>query len=338
MLDRFRKNDVNSQKREQIPRQKTEYTRDSLDGKNEILLYGVSNQGQIKHRNQEITKLIMARITKYREGDTIFFDASDYISFELPIGQEVTEEIMQSVMEQYDKQDMQEKRKSHYLGRLEQIQGKTEFGNRSKAVEKIVQDIINRNEKIRQEQIQANIREKEQNKVEFREQIARSVSSHEEYMKRVREQRKANPAITYKGTYKINGKNYMDYDGIDLVGGDVLRIRKVDKIGKDGSGTYLYSAYLNKTPNEYDVEFLSEEEPAGYPVCFTLEKRLEDIVREGKTQEINTLLSLLSNSRNFENNEQLVYIGGINRNGKIIDPASIDNMVHKIRDYQLQLE
>lgn len=243
MLDRFRKNDVNSQKREQIPRQKTEYTRDSLDGKNEILLYGVSNQGQIKHRNQEITKLIMARITKYREGDTIFFDASDYISFELPIGQEVTEEIMQSVMEQYDKQDMQEKRKSHYLGRLEQIQGKTEFGNRSK---------------------------------------------------------------------------------IDLVGGDVLRIRKVDKIGKDGSGTYLYSAYLNKTPNEYDVEFLSEEEPAGYPVCFTLEKRLEDIVREGKTQEINTLLSLLSNSRNFENNEQLVYIGGINRNGKIIDPASIE--------------
>lgn len=333
ILDKFLKKDTEEQ---QAPRIKTEYTIPSLDGKNEIMAYGLSNQGQIKHKNQEITNLIMGRITKYKDGNASYSDASDYISFELPLGQEVTEKIMQAVIKQYDREDVKEKKRSHYIGRLEQKQGIISFGNKSNAVEKIVRGIIDKNEKRKQEQMEASIKAREKREAEFRESIAKSTSSHVEKLERIREQRKAHPTLTPQGKYQIDGKMYSDYDGIDVDKGDILRIRKVDKLGKDGSGTYLYSAYLNTTPNEYDVESLEKGEPGGYPVCFTLEKRLEDIVKEGNIEEISTLLNLLSNPGNFENSEQLAYIGGIDKNGEIIYPTYVEQYHSYRNDRGLQ--
>ena len=115
ILDKFLKKEKVQENKKQ-----TEYTMPSIDGENEIFAYGISRQGQIRHRNQEITDLIMARITKYRDGDAIYFDTSDYIAFELPIGQEVTQEVMQAVMKQYEEESKEENRRSYYIGRLEQ--------------------------------------------------------------------------------------------------------------------------------------------------------------------------------------------------------------------------
>ena len=63
-----------------------EYEMPSRDGVNTIVLFRITPQGSIKHRNQDITRLVTARIMKNRDGDTMFVDSSDYISFELPEG------------------------------------------------------------------------------------------------------------------------------------------------------------------------------------------------------------------------------------------------------------
>ena len=137
-------------------------------------------------------------------------------------------------------------------------------------------------------------------------------------MEEKRNRRKQSPTLkeSYLTYERQGGKTYFNYDGVNIETGDVLRIRNVNKVGKDGSGTYLYSAYIDNTPNEHDVEVLGKT-PMGFPVCFELPKRLEDIVRDGDLKEIRQVLQLLSNGRNFENHKQLNYIGGIDKNGQV---------------------
>ena len=59
---------------------------------------------------------------------------------------------------------------------------------------------------------------------------------------------------------KYHPDNYIDSPVADLAEekmkdinwayDEILRIRALNKIGKDGSGTYLYSGYIGNTPNE----------------------------------------------------------------------------------------
>ena len=97
---------------------------------------------------------------------------------------------------------------------------------------------------------------------------------------------------------------------------DFLENKNVENT-EDGSGTYLYSAYIKNAENESDVEFLDGQNPDGYAVCFELQKRLEDIVRTGNLQEITQVLTLLSDARNFQDMRQLTYIGEVDKNGQV---------------------
>lgn len=301
---------------------KASYDVKSRDGINNVFLSGINKVGEISHRNKEITKLIMGRITKHREDDAIYFDAMDHIGFELPSGQDLNDEIMQAVIRQYDIEARQGNQdKAYYIGRLQQSEQGYYFDNKSRVVEGMVNDIAERVTKERSDQIQKqqeeNRKMQEDKERQFRDSVSSSANSYMERMQKVREERKANP--TLKNPFKTRGKakDYDNYDGVDLTTGDILRIRKVDKVGKDGSGTYLYSAYLNRTPNEDDVEMFDVEDPMGYPVCFELPRRLADIVKEGNISEITQVLTMLSDERNFQDMEQLTYIGEIDKDGQV---------------------
>lgn len=101
-----------------------------------------------------------------------------------------------------------------------------------------------------------------------------------------------------------------------MITGDIMRLRRVNKVGKDADGTYLYSGFISTVETEDAMElFAINEDPPGDYVCFTLPGKLEDIVRSGDTTQIRNVLELLSLSNDYM--PGLTYIGGLDKYGQI---------------------
>lgn len=320
LFDIFRK----EPKQPEVNESKIMYSMPTADGE-EIMLFNLEKIYTIQHRNNELTDLMMARVVKQNVKDTIYFDDAYYIGFELPQGISMDDEIVNAVMKQYSQGG------NEYIGRLMSNRNGYFFGNRSESVKNILSEVIQERQKQKMKHLEQRRQEKQegQQKQRKRDEFLREIDQRE-YLNRLeqeRNRRKQSPTLkeSILAYERQGGKTYCNYDGVNIETGDFLRIRKVDKVGKDGSGTYLYSAYINNTPNEHDVEVLGKT-PMGFPVCFELSKRLEDIVRDGDLNEIRQVLQLLSNGRNFEDPKQLNYIGGIDKNGQInrsaISPSS----------------
>lgn len=308
--------------------------RNSADGENKILLYEISAPQKIQHSNGRITDLIMARITKYAEGDTIIFDLSDDISFEIEHGQALDQNMLQYIMWRYDMQELGQMPEENYLGRLTVQDGQYQLVDKSVAVQNIVNNMIVAREQKKEQERQKNISEQRamQNKKEeeFRKRLKIENIEYQERWKQEVAQRLSNPTLRTVGRTQVGDKIYSDYDGINVANGEVLRLRNVDKVGKDGSGTYLYSAYINSTPNESDVELVNGNRPFGYPVCFTLEKRLEDIVAGGNPVEIKAVLAMLSSPENFKDTNSLVYAGKTDQYGRVINEEKMGEETKRI--------
>lgn len=299
-----------------------EYSISSIDGKNEIYVFNIENAGTVTHRGGDKTTLLIGRITKMREGNAVLFDSADFLSFEIPYGTELTEQLLVKAMKQYEQEiQLGNNAQSHYIGRLTRDEkGEFAYGNKSVAVEGKVTEIVNEQIQEREEHIRRNMAANAENvKRADKEAMYRSSLSARDHLAREtqeKEVRKLHPSLK-KDAYPLDRTNYPDYTGVDMQTGDILRVRHVDKIGKDGSGTYLYSAYLARKSNIDDVEFVNVEESPYSFVCFELQKRLEDIVSGQNLQEITTLLQLLSYDRVFENKDKLTYLGEIDKAGQV---------------------
>ncbi len=306
------KKETNKNQQQEPQRQ---YSMRTKEDDQKILVYDIFEQGRVRHRNDEITKLMIARITKYSENDTIYFDYSDYIAFELPLGEQINKELMEDVMRIYDRESQQGEN-SYYLGRATKGSEGYQFGSKSDAVEKMVARTVEKELEERQRIYEERRKKLEERNKKYRAEISRSARENIEMRKREIEARKAHPFLQSQGVYPDGKTSVESYDGININTGDILRIRGVNKVGKDGSGTYLYSAYIYNTPNQTDVEFF-DITPLAYPICFELPKRLEDIVKSGNPKEIQSVLKLLSDPKNFEDKERLSYIGEIGRDGQV---------------------
>lgn len=343
ILDKWR-NKNETQKGNDYRRKQTQFdVLSQLDSQFHIFITQLELKGKVTHHDGTITNLMIARIMKYRENDTIFIDESDYVAFELPEGCEPIQEIMEAIAFYYErqKQIQQSSKNQYYLGRLSQTSQGYILNRKSETVEKFVTNMIEREELARRTQKEKNMAisetAKQEKEKQFRQQIQEEADKYAEKLQRVKEERKKSPKFVSVGVIEHDGKLYENYDGVDLITGDILRLRKVDKIGKDGSGTYLYSAYLSKTENEYDVEFLDDS--TGYPVCFEMSKRLSDIDSKN-TQELFSILTMFSDPRNFENQEQLTYIGEFDKKGQINrNKQSSSNAIRlKIQSMQKEYE
>ena len=70
-----------------------------------ITIFGVEEQGlKAKHRNGEITKLMLAKAIKVRNGDALRVDSADDIAFELKEGQQPDDKVLQAVAYEYERQ------------------------------------------------------------------------------------------------------------------------------------------------------------------------------------------------------------------------------------------
>ena len=287
-------------------------------GDNEILIYDIERQENISHSNDDIMQLIMARITKFHKNQTINYEMSDFIAFEIPIDEDINKELMQAVMQQYVKEETAKQPSkglnNYYLGRAVKDKEGYDFDRKSVIVEHKVASLV-------EEQIREKLKSMVKNDGEtFRSRIksgANNANEYLEYMKKIRQNRIDHPYVRVANLTE-SAKAYVNYNGINVNTGDILRIRNVNKVGKDGDGTYLYSAHIYNTPNLNDDEKVDKNgTPRGFYVCFELQKRLEDIVKDDNTEEVEKVLQLLSNERNFHDSDKLRYIGEIDKNGQV---------------------
>lgn len=293
------------------------YSKESPDRSSEIIVHGLTKSGTITHRDGVQTQLVMGRIAKVIGSNAFYIDSSDYIAFEMPVGKTITEDMIIAAINQYEidkNADMSENR-AFYVGRVENGVA----GNKSLAIQKAVEKEVAL--KIQKSQEEARIRE-ENRRIE-EDKAREKAQKEDEIRRREREaienrekaERIQNFGINPTGSYQYNGKRLSDYDGVDMISGDILRLRQVDKVCKDSEGIYLYSAYVDRVAHEYDVEMIGSGEAAGQYVCFTLPQRLDDIIQSGNREQIGKVLQLLSGERG--KNGELTYIGGIDRSGQI---------------------
>lgn len=289
------------------------YSMPSQNYGEQVIVLNIEKINSIMHRNGETTDLFIARILKQNPGETIYVDNTDYIAFEIPQDIEINDEIMQIVMKKYDQNP------EEYIGRLIKSSNEYIFGNKSSKVDDLVQQTIQQNIQRKIDRYEKSRLEHDKMEKNKRQEFLKKIESRG-YLEKLEEEKNMriqSPILKRLAIpSEMQKSKYSNYDGVNLETGDILRLRRVDKVGKDGSGTYLYSAYISNTPNEYDVEMIGDVS-IGIPVCFELQKRLEDIVSDGNINEIVQVLKLLSDKENFKHPEQLTYIGEVDKNGQV---------------------
>ena len=284
-----------------------------------IKILGAKTVKKVQHGKGEKTKLILAKAIKLREGDTFMFDEVKNIAFELNESQLLNYNVLQTVAYQYELQEKSENEGCQYLGIVDNTENGYGITRYSYALENYIKQqidtiIIAQKEQKRRE---SDERYRQRQLSERKSLYMQSLKAQEyiDEMQRECDQRKANPYLCKADQYKVDGKTYENYNGINLQTGEILRIRRLDKVGKiENPGIYLYQGYVYSTPNEHDVEYFDGGTPGEVPVCFELPKRFSDIAAEQNPKEIRSVLELLSNAKNYSQDEGLIYLGEIDKN------------------------
>lgn len=311
----------------------------------------IQTKGNINHSNGEKTNLLIAKAFSYQNGDTIYVDSPENIAFELQQGTPINEVIMQKIGQYYayEKNMPDNNKECMYLGKLSQDPYDLSTNNKSKAVEnyinrEIVPQIVREKQAQVEKQMQSYKERQERkntNHREFINGIYEKQKVYEQQQIQIKSRRKENPYLEQASNEYIakDGKKYCDYNGINVINGDFLRLRRMNKVGKDENGTYIYTGYIKTVQNKDDAEMLSRNRtPSGIPVCFATDKKIEEIMQSNNPNDLRTLLSLLSEkSEDFNNNNgYLNYIGKIDRHNAI--DKNIGNTTQTIQSNVQQLQ
>lgn len=211
-----------------------------------------------------------------------------------------------------------------YLGKLSQDPYDLGTKNKSETVKRYINETvapqIAREKQEQNERKMQNYKERqERENVEHREFVNKMHEKYIQYLKQQNEikiKRMKNPYLKINKNYIANdGKRYCDYDGINVLNGDILRLRKMNRVGHDENGTYIYTGYVESVQTEDDVEMLLKDGiPSGMPICFASDKKIEEIIQSDNPNDLKSLLALLSQSEELtDDKEYLNYIGKIDK-------------------------
>lgn len=293
------------------------------NGEKKNIVFDIKVEKKFRHRDGSISCLVSAKIVEGRDGDTIMFPAGQPICFEVPEGRT---DLVREILENNKAIQLNDMSYS-YIGRA-----KSEENISSQMPsEAILTEITNLNQRLVKEmerqQVDSQRRQLERQNREAKEQqeLLQKLEMSKQEEKREKQEIINNPFL--RGG--IDRDKREEYDGVNLVNGEYLRVRDVAKVGKDLAGTYLYTARLSSVVDQSAAE--NFDVPAGVPVTFSLPYRLNDIVNSEyddsyKSQLIQGVLQMLSNGYegHLTKGEQwdesrLHDIGGIDKNGKHIE-------------------
>mgnify|MGYP000006588882 FL=1 len=322
----------------------------SNDGE-EIMITSIEYENEAQHSNGEKTNIMIAKLYSYQNGNVICANSQKNIVFEIPQGMPIDETILQKIGQyyMYERNMPDSNPDCMYIGKLSSDPYDLSINNKSNAIqkyvnEKILPEVIEKKQEQYKKQIesyQERIQREDIRQQEFKRKMQEDYMKYEQEENKKKAERIANPYLKQNGeVYLANdGKNYRDYDGINVNNGEILRLRQVNKVGKDENGTYLYTGYINTTPNENDVEMISKNKRAdGMPICFATDKKIEQIIENTNKQELQELLAFLSNAEEkTQDNGYLNYIGAI---GKNEITSTIENAVENLQKefYQKEIQ
>lgn len=293
------------------------------NGEKTNIVFDIKVEKKFRHRDGSISCLVSAKIVECRDGDTIMFPAGQPICFEVPEGRT---DLVREILENNKAIQLNDMSYS-YIGRA-----KSEENISSQMPsEAILTEITNLNQRLVKEmerqQVDSQRRQLERQNREAKEQqeLLQKLEMSKQEEKREKQEIINNPFL--RGG--IDRDKREEYDGVNLVNGEYLRVRDVAKVEKDLAGTYLYTARLSSVVDQSAAE--NFDVPAGVPVTFSLPYRLNDIVNSEyddsyKSQLIQGVLQMLSNGYEGHltkggqwDESRLHDIGGIDKNGKHIE-------------------
>lgn len=304
-----------------------------LSSDQSLMITAIQKGERMQHSNGENTDLMIAKVIKYKNGEHISSLNQESVAFEIPSGTPIDDIVLNKISQYYMyERNMPDNNKNcMYLGKLSHDPYDLGTNNKSAYVEKYINEkIAPQIEREKQAQIQSQLRSyretQERDARKQREFVAGMQEEYKEYVQQqneIKNQRIKNPYLNQIGEEYVSkdGMRYKDYEGINILNGDFLRLRKMNKVGKDiNTGTYVYTGYVSTTANENSAEILSKDiTPEGIPICFTTDRKIEEIMQSEDPRDKVTLLSLLSEkSLDYENNNgYLNYIGKIDRYNRI---------------------
>ena len=220
-------------------------------------MLNIEEAQKFRHSDGSISSLISAKVIHVKQGDTIYLDAADPICFEIPEGRyDLAKELITRFTGMYTGIELNEKSYT-YLGRAYseediRLQPPTAVVNEQigKLNEKLLEEITNK--RLRESRL-LEVRKKEENARNTRMQ--KNINKLRAEGQKKIEARMANPFIR-GGLDKFQAEQY---DVVNTSNGEILRIRAVNKIAKDASGRYVYTAQLASTSDEQNVELFSPD-------------------------------------------------------------------------------
>lgn len=324
----YQKNQYQEQDIRNINYLQQPYTIKLSNNGEELMLTSIQFDNTVNHSNGEVTNLMIAKAIRYQDGDTIYFNQQESIAFEVPAGAQIDDVILQKIScyYMYERNMPDHNKECMYLGRLSQDPYDLGTHNKSEAVNRYINEKVEpRIAREKQEQIErqmASYRERQErdqtNAEKYRKNMLEEQKEYMRQQNKIKIERMGNPYLRQIDRDYIakDGKRYCNYNGVNVLNGDILRLRRMNKVGKDENGTYVYTGYVETTQNEDDVEMLSKDGiPSGIPVCFATDKKIEEIMQSNNPNDLKILLLLLSQkTEDFKNNNgYLNYIGYINQ-------------------------
>lgn len=290
----------------------------------------------IRHSNEKIINLMLAKVAVGKDGEREVLDDGEYVAFETEPGSLLSQELLKKIAGYYFYEKNlrnNNERFCYYIGEINDNPSDN-LMKKSPTVEryidtKIVPKIISlkTNQRLQHD---ASLKQKADKAIENLQvrKLDNSISNNI-YIKQRR---------LHDEEYE---KKYHDYDATKTDTGTVLRIRKLKKVCKDRNGRYIYTAFLKEAHSEDEREkvYSNEQDPVGIPVCFTLDGRFEDIVKNQNPSEMKKVLDMLSARETFDRRyDRLNYIGNVDKNGNINRDlySNSPELINEINNLQIQ--
>ncbi len=317
----------------------------------------LQNIDTVKHSNGSVNSLIQAKVYKYNQENARLIDDIKYnyryVIFEMPNNIKLTDRILQAIAAQYNAYYSNTEEFCSFLGEL----SLTDKGFRIMNISQNVYNYVKQNleprlfEELRQkrEQRHNEIIAKENEQKEFKRRIdyREETNRYLKEKRKIREERMKNPYLNKINTLNINGKITSEWEGINTVNGEVLKIHNLRKVGKAvENGQYLYTAIVNSTSSPNDANMINQQtgELTGKHIGFELPKNMEKMLENADANTINNILNLFTSGNMRGNEKDFTYIGGIKQNGEleyteIPSAKSIENEFGKIKEeYKEKIE
>lgn len=284
--------------------------------------------GRVTHRDGKTYALMMFEVSNLApDGGTIYVTNMNKVLVEKEVNPDGScSPLTRKEMHDYSVQYInQVKAGYHRDGKICNYIGRLQEGTNQMIISPVVQQMVDNQI---EPQIQAEIQARNEQKriiMEEKEAIQRAEflesarKQSEEYFSREAQKRNArlqSGRFECVHAEKVGNLVYEDYDGVDISSGDVLRVRNLCKQGKDESKIYLYTANVETTHNEDDVEMLSDSKKA---VAFTTPIKIDQLLQtpQGKRKVLELFARANQEARY---NDGIKFVGNLDMTGSIYSP------------------